>query len=358
MLSRTKVGLVGCGEIVRLVHLNILTQLPEAELTALAEVDPERRHAAQLRAPAAQSYATYQDLLAQADVDAVVICLPSALHAEAAEAALAMNKHVYLEKPLATSLGDAQRLVAAWQQSQVVGMIGFNYRFSALHLALQQHIRAGTAGALVGARSLFSTPPQLLPRWKQQRATGGGVLLDLASHHIDMVRFLFAQEICAVFASLRSQTTEDDSAFLELQLADGMLVQSFFSLNTVQEDRFAVYGRQGKLAVDRHRSPAVDINGRGDSSALKRWCPDWAVLQRRLRRLWGSSYEPSYSAALQHFVRQIRSAEPAAPDFYDGYRSLAVVTAAEESARSGRRVAVAEVDKGFASRDAQAVILR
>src|SRR6185369_3910139 len=97
-----KVGLIGCGQIVRLVHLNILTRLPDVELVALAEIDPLRRESAHRVAPAAVCYEDPHRLLEQSDIEAVVICLPNALHAGIAAAALEKGKHVYLEKPVAT----------------------------------------------------------------------------------------------------------------------------------------------------------------------------------------------------------------------------------------------------------------
>src|SRR5215470_16381615 len=99
-----KVGLLGCGHIVQSVHLPVLVRLPGVELAALADPDPRRRDEAHRRASRAVARDDYRDVLAMPDVEAVVIALPNALHAEAAVEALRFGKHVYLEKPLATSL--------------------------------------------------------------------------------------------------------------------------------------------------------------------------------------------------------------------------------------------------------------
>src|SRR5262245_16729525 len=107
-MSPLKVGLIGCGHIAQSTHLHVLTRLPDVDLVALAEVDATRRYEASRRAPAAIAVADYQELLALPDVEAVVICLPNALHADAAIAALEARKHVYLEKPLATTLAEGR----------------------------------------------------------------------------------------------------------------------------------------------------------------------------------------------------------------------------------------------------------
>lgn len=347
-----RVGLIGCGRIAQLVHLNILGRLPEVELIALAEVDPQRREQARRSAPAAFAFESYQQLLEMPEVEAAIICLPTALHAEAAVAALERGKHVYLEKPLATSLGEARSILVAWRRAGVVGMIGFNYRFNALYQAVRRHVESGRLGELIIARSVFSTAARDVPEWKQSRQSGGGVLLDLASHHIDLVRFFFGQEVCKVFAELRSQRSEGDSATLQLWLDDGLLVQSFFSMSAVEEDRFEIYGQKGKLSVDRYLSYGVEISDPILNFArFKR-------MRNKIRSFIRSTYlvdkirapasEPSYGAALARFAKAVRANRPTEPDLLDGYHSLMVIEAAEESARTGLVVSLPVSHSQFA----------
>ena len=349
-MAPVKVGLIGCGSIGRLVHLDILAYLPDAELVALAECDPQRRIEATRRVPQIAAFADYQELVKMSEVEAVVICLPNALHAEAAVAALEQGKHVYLEKPLAISLQEARRVLAAWRQAGVVGMIGFNFRFHALYQDARRHIQSGRIGEVIAIRSVFAASGRTAPSWKQTRQHGGGVLLDLASHHVDLVHFLFGQPVREVFGRLRSQRSEGDSAALQLRLADGLLVQSFFSISAVDEDCFEIYGRSGKLMIDRYLSLDVEITDPEiDFSRLKQ-------LGRGLRTLLtgpnvrekmkAPRREPSYKAALKHFVAAVRSNQRCSPDFADGYRSLAVLEAVEESARTGRVVSLPELGQG------------
>jgi predicted dehydrogenase len=161
-----KLGLIGCGRIVRLVHLKILTSLPDVELVALAELDPQRREEAKKLAPKAVVFTDYQQLLKMPDVKAVVICLPPALHAEATVAALEHGKHIYVEKPIAISLDEARAVLIAWRRASVVVTMGFNYRFNLLYQAARRHIQSSSLGKLVGARSVFSTALRTLPAWK------------------------------------------------------------------------------------------------------------------------------------------------------------------------------------------------
>ncbi|HEY4699603.1 MAG TPA: Gfo/Idh/MocA family oxidoreductase [Nitrososphaerales archaeon] len=348
-MTSLKLGLIGCGRIAQLVHLNVIRQLPNSELIALAEPDPKRREEASKLVPKAIAFESYNELLSMPEVEAVIICLPNNLHAEATVTALEHGKHVYLEKPLATSLKEAQGVLEAWRRADLVGMVGFNYRFNAFYKAARQHIESGRLGELVCVRSVFSTATRTLPTWKQARERGGGALLDLASHHIDLVRFISGEEIQEVFARVWLQQSEDDCAMLQLRLANGLLVQSFFSLSAVEEDRFEIYGMEGKLTIDRYLSFDVEITDPTAEFARLKW------LGRMFQSLFHSPYlkerifspgsEPSYKAALNHFVTAVRKKQPTSPDFWDGYQSLAVIEAAEESARIQRVVSLADFVK-------------
>lgn len=340
------IGLIGCGRIAQQKHLSILQKLPNAHLAAIAEADAQRASEAQAKAPAAQLFTDYRDLLLDAQVDAVVICLPTALHASAAVDAFEASKDVYLEKPIATSLREADEVVAAWQRAHRVGMIGFAFRADSAYQQLRQHIAEQSVGPLIGVRASFSTQKRSLPAWKQARASGGGVLLDLASHHIDALRFLLNDEVQSVSAALDSHHSEDDNASLTLHMASGLRAQLLCSMTSLEEHRVEVYGERGKLVLDRFHAPGVDVLPSGLSGAQG----------RRIRRAFNFKrlrFQPNYNQpfvdALHTFAEAVHTrtrstapaaALPAAPDLLDGYRSLAVVEAAERSARTGQRTDV------------------
>ena len=221
MRNPLRVGVIGCGWFAQAVHLPILWRLSGVELVAFADPDSARRQEAGRCVPTAQPHADYRDLLNVRDLDAVVVSVPTASHAEVAIAAMQQGRHVYLEKPIATSLEEADKVVSVWKRSGVVGMVGFNCRFNALFQAAQMQLQARMLGSLVSMRSVFSTPMRSMPAWKQARSTGGGVLLDRASRHIDLVRFLFQQEVRTVSVGIESCRTEYDNAMLTSGLPAG-----------------------------------------------------------------------------------------------------------------------------------------
>lgn len=347
-----RVGLIGCGRIAQQVHLPNLRRLHGVRLVAFAEPQAASRQQTARLAPEAAAFEGYEELLDKTDVEAVVICLPNALHAVAAIAALERGKHVYLEKPLATSSDEAVDLMQAWQRSGLIAMIGFNYRFNKLYESVRDHIRSGVIGKPLFARSVFCTAPKDLPQWKTARRTGGGVLFDLASHHLDLLRYFFEQEVSEVFADVRSERSEDDTATVQMLLADGLSVQSFFSSSAIEEDSFEIYGEEGKLSVNRYRSLDVRVT----RHTLDRF--RLHQLRDGLRSLTSAPYlfekarahgqEPSYRAAMMRFASAVRLGEHPKPDFFDGYHNLITIEAAERSAKTGSRVRIVESSAQFA----------
>ncbi len=343
-MKPVRIGLIGCGWFAQSVHLPVLTGLPGVSVVALAEPDPDRLQAAGVLAPEATRYGDYLDLLQQAAADAVVVCVPTAVHREATIAALSRGRHVYLEKPIATDLEEARAIVDAWDRARVIGMIGFNYRCNPLHRSAKAIVQSGALGRIVGVRSVFTTQTRSLPEWKRHRRSGGGALRELGSHHIDLARYYFGEDVRSVFAGLRSIHTEEDTATLHLTLVGGIDMQSCFSLSAVEEDRFEVLGDAGKLTVDRYSGLQVEVGiGGGVFSRVRRMAgrlnlgSRGSYLLKRLRSPW---HEPSYREALSSFAAAVRHGGSVSPDLLDGYRSLEVICAAEESAQTGRSISV------------------
>jgi myo-inositol 2-dehydrogenase/D-chiro-inositol 1-dehydrogenase len=335
-----RVALLGCGRIARLHHLRILRQIGGASVTAIAEGDDALREAAVRETPGARPLRDYRDALSDPDIDAVVVCLPPALHADAAVSALNEEKHVYLEKPIATCAADAAAVVRAWKSSGRVAMLGFNQRFHPAVRESRELIRSGRLGRPLALRIASASPPRQLPVWKRRRADGGGVLLDLSSHHIDLARFLLGDEVAAVAATVASLRTEDDVAWLTLTMQSGVTVESRASLASAQENRFEVVGEGGTLHVDR-------LENRMELRTLE---PPWsraARLRREVARAAGgvraalaTASDPSYARALGAFVQAAGTGVATRPDPHDGERSLAVVLTAEAAAREQRRMPV------------------
>lgn len=336
MMTRLKIGVMGCGSVAQAAHLPILKQMSEVEVIA-AEADAARRDQIAQQFPNLRIVSDYRDLLA--DVQAVVVTLPSQMHAEAATVAFEAGKHVYLEKPVAADLRGAHDVLEAWRRAGTVGMMGFNYRYNPLYAAAARAIQGGSVGKPRLIRMTFATPPHNLPVWKQARQTGGGALLDLASHHIDLVQFLLHEtiDLNSVSALLSSVRSEDDTAVIQFRLSGsvGALVQIFVSLSTSNEDRIEVSGDRGRLTVDRMRSWNIEILPARGARVFKRLLPlhrlvSWPYALMKMREPY---HEPSFRRSLNQFVSAARGQHLDFPTIEDGLRSLNVILAAEKSAK-------------------------
>jgi myo-inositol 2-dehydrogenase/D-chiro-inositol 1-dehydrogenase len=335
------VGLIGCGGIATVVHLPILRSTRGVKLVAVCDPAPRARdRAARIARVAVGVDAAW--LLERADVDAVVVCAPSAEHTAIAVAAARAGRHFYLEKPIATAREDASRVVDEAAQAGVVSAMGFNRRFHPLHLRAFELLREEAVGAVREVTCTFCEPmaPEAMPDWKRRRSSGGGVLLELASHHVDQLRWLLQTEIAEVEATIASERTEHDTARLRLRTSSGVDAKGFFSFRAGRTDCIDLVGERGRLRVDRY-GWAVDVVQDTGGGRRRTSLPPASVLDPwRLRKLLRPEHDPSWRRALAAFVGQIQGKEHPLPTPLDGLRSLEVGLAAEESARTGGPVAV------------------
>jgi myo-inositol 2-dehydrogenase/D-chiro-inositol 1-dehydrogenase len=329
-------GVIGCGNIAYWVHLRIARHMRGAALIAAADPDPSARDRAE-RLAKVPVYASNDELLSRSDIDAVIISGPTHLHAELVIAACAAGKHVYLEKPLATSTADGARVADAAARARVKVMLGFNRRYHPLFEQARALLQAGTIGRVRAVQSTFCEPMVLdtMPQWKRDRATGGGVLLDLGSHHIDLLRWFLGDEVKTVGATVESELSDQDSARLELTTSGEVQTQHWFSCRTGMSDWFEFSGEKATLRVDRH-SPrvALRVPRRFGHAVRTQWVTPSADMRPWLAtRLIRPSKEPSYRRSLAAFVRMLQGESVSVAGLVDGMRVLEVIEAAEESGR-------------------------
>jgi predicted dehydrogenase len=340
-MGPVRLGLIGCGRIASRVHLRVLRGLADGHLAAIAEPDADRRTEAARAAPGASLFEDHVGLLAS-EVDAVVICTPPATHAALAAAALEAGKHIYVEKPLSHRLEEAERLAALAEESDRVAAVGLNFRLHPLLVEAKRRLKEGRIGRLTAVRTLFTSRARALPDWKRRRQTGGGVLLDLFSHHADIVPFLLEQPVEQVAAELRSIRTEDDTASVMLRMADGTLVQSLVSMAGIEADRIELIADDGGLLWDRHwRRNLIDLDASRASGGLGRLRSAMSGVRAAVAVMRDAALPPveeSFRLALEAWLHSIREGSPAPVPLRAGLDSLRIVDWAEHAAREGRWV--------------------
>jgi len=343
-----RLGIVGCGRATATLHVPALAQVEGVRVAALADVDEAalRRVAADARPD--RTAADYRDLVDDPTLDAIAVCVPAYAHAEVALAAMAAGKHVFVEKPLALTLADCDRMADAAARSGVLATVGFNSRHHAQAPRARDAIRRGEIGAVDAIASRLTSYHAQAPGWQARRASGGGVLMELAVHHVDLWRWLTGAEVAEVFAYARAGRGEDESAVLAARMGNGALASAVFSARTSRTDDLTVFGAAGSVSMSLYRFDGCERAGTGsvagDVGARVRAALNAArELPRALRDVReGGAWRKSYRDQWRAFAASVRGGAPAGATLDDARRVQAVVLAAAESAAAGRSVRVAE----------------
>jgi predicted dehydrogenase len=185
--SGLRIGVIGLG--MGRHHVGGFLASRDVEAVYLCDALPERRkEIREKHALTTPEYADYREMIADKRIDAVSICLPNHLHAPAAIAAFQAGKHVLCEKPLATNLADARRMVEAGRKARRVFMVHFNQRFSPEAQFLKRVIDEGQLGDIYVARCGWIRRWGIPGReWFNRKAqSGGGALIDIGVHVLDL----------------------------------------------------------------------------------------------------------------------------------------------------------------------------
>jgi predicted dehydrogenase len=197
-IKLVKLGLVGCGNVAEYRHLPALQSIKNAEVVAVADINVDHLKRVADKFHVEKRYADYRVLVSDPEVEAVAICTTTQFHVEIALAALDAEKHVLLEKPLALSLDEADRLIERAAQSRCKVMVGFNLRWHRLVRQAREMIQLGKLGTIELVLSAFASEAryrQNVSEWKKRRELGGGVLVENAVHYFDLWRFLLQVEV-------------------------------------------------------------------------------------------------------------------------------------------------------------------
>jgi myo-inositol 2-dehydrogenase/D-chiro-inositol 1-dehydrogenase len=348
------VGVIGCGQVAEGRHLPALRNLADVRVRAVADVDRARVQRMGDQFGIERRYEGAAALLADPEIDAVAVCVPASLHVEVALAALDAGKHVLIEKPLALSLDDAERLSRRARAFSGKVMMGFNMRWHRLVRRARAMIMQGRLGPLELMRTSFTSHHETLGEWRTRRELGGGALFEIAVHHFDLWRFLLGTEVEEIVAVSRSGQWDDETTTVMARLANGIPVASVFSERTSETNELEVYGRGGRVRVSCYhfdgmefvppsRFPgAMGTRLRHAVRALK----EVPTGLRWMRR--GGDFFASYEAEWRHFTDAIRRDTPVECTVEDGQRALEVCLAAMASAARGAPVKIGEAPRDVA----------
>ena len=190
-MNKLRIGVIGLG--MGRHHVGGFQGHPNAEVIAIADLDPERLQEMGEKYGVDKRYAAGEEMLAQEELDVVSIATPNKFHKPLTIAALEAGCHVLCEKPMAMNAGEAREMLAAAEKAGKRIMINFSYRFSEQSQALKDRVDAGELGDIYFARTIWHRR-RGLPRfggWFGKKAlSGGGPLIDLGVHRLDLALWL------------------------------------------------------------------------------------------------------------------------------------------------------------------------
>jgi predicted dehydrogenase len=272
-MKRVGVGIIGYGYIGK-VHAFSHRSIPfhydpapvEARLVGVATSRPETAEAARVHGGFEMATTDWRELVDRPDIQVIHICTPNRVHAEQLVAAMAAGKHIYCDKPLTASaeeLPAVRRAMAAWKG---LGQMTFQYRFIPALMRARQLTSEGFLGRVISLRGSYlhagSIDPGAAMKWRYRKVEGGGVLLDMGAHLLDLADWL-AGPITAIRADARilhaerpdgrggtGQVDVEDQVVMTVRLADGglgSLEASKISAGAEDDLRLEITGERGAI---------------------------------------------------------------------------------------------------------------
>lgn len=326
-----KFAIIGAGRIGR-VHAQTIAAHPRAELVICADLGVDAARA--LAEPLGGSgTANVEDVYTHPDVDAVIICSPTAYHVEQIIRSVQAGKAVLCEKPVDLDLDRVDECIAAIAGSEHRVMIGFNRRFDPTLAEIQTRVRSGEIGSLqqLTIVSRDPAPPPI-----GYIAGSGGIFRDMTIHDFDLARALLGDFVDVTATGQNwdpgiKAAGDFVAAVTTMTTATGAVATIINSRHCPAgyDQRLEAFGSLGSLVAENQRSTSVRFDSAMSTDAASPYMPFF--LER---------YAQAYRLELEHFITSIETGSTPVPSIFDGRDALVLADAATKSAGSGGRVSV------------------
>ena len=353
-MDKVRIGIIGCGGIANSKHLPALSQLPDVELCAFCDIVEERavKAAAEYGAPGAKVFVDYRKLL-ELDLDVVHVLTPNKQHSFITVDALESGKHVMCEKPMAINSAEAKKMLDAAKRTGKKLTIGYQNRYRANSWYLKKLCEAGELGEVYYARAQ-AVRRRAVPTWGvflDEENQGGGPLIDLGVHVIDLCRYLMGgpQPVSVYGATFNklgdrrhikdargysSTVVSKDDIFDVEDMATALIrfdngavlsVEASFSLN-IEKDvgNIELFGTKAGCKLDPELTIFTDMN-------------DY-LANVKLAQSTALSFDGLFDNEINHFVECIETGKPCRNPAQDGVTLMKILDGIYESARTGHEV--------------------
>lgn len=330
MVDKLNVGLIGLGQMGQ-IHARNIARLPNARLYAIASHRTDvSEEMAEIYSPE-RIYTDYESLMADDNLDAVVIATACMDHPQHIILAAKHGRHIFCEKPVGFTLEEMDRALAAVEEAGVQFQIGFMRRFDPAHRAARQQIESGEIGQPVMIRANSRDP-----FWPEKQDDPGynSLLLDLGVHGFDEARWLMGSEITEVYTiggamvyPQLGQFGDADNAIVCLKFASGAIGSLDFSRNARYgyDVRAELLGDEGALQIGGlQQTQLLNLGRAGVSHDVYPWYAD--------------RFEAAFAGEIAAFVEALQAGRSPSPGPLDGRRATEIGLAAVESFETGQPV--------------------
>ncbi len=352
LTERVRLGLIGLG-LIGTPHAGTLKKLDACDLVAISDIDEKEKEPAERTG--ARYYRHYEEMIDKEHLQGVVIAVPNHLHVPIGIACARKGLHLFVEKPVAPSVSEADRLIAAAKESKVRLLVGHQRRFNPLVEKAREIVGGGGLGKLVGVAvtwAMLKPSPYFEGPLSWRREKGGGPILINLIHDIDNMRYICG-EIHEVYAMASRQVRGfpvEDTASITLRFENGALGTIFLSdcapslsayeattgetpyiYGTDSENCYRFFGTRASLAFPRMKKLFYS-----DPTKIG-W--NYPISEEEIKVARG---EDPYTREFRHFCGVILGKETPRTPGEDGKRTLEATLAAGQSAETGRPVTLTQ----------------
>lgn len=336
-MKQLNIGIIGAGRIGK-VHMESITyNVPTARVLGITDVFKDALPGLAEKYGIPKIYNDYKEMLADEEIDAVLVCSSTDTHADISIEAAQAGKHVFCEKPVDLTPEKVKAVIAAVEKAGVKLQVGFNRRFDHNFAHVRSLINDGKVGNLELIK-ITSRDPQ--PPSAEYAAVSGGMFLDMTIHDFDMARFLAGSDVTEVYVNATclvdpaiGEAGDVDTAIINLKFENG-------ALGVIDNSRRAAYGYDQRIEVFGSLGAAMAAN---DTPTNVTVMNAEGVTTDKPLYFFLERYMQSFRDEMIQFVDAVQNDKPTPTTGLDGLNSILVALAAKKSVAEGRAVKISEI---------------
>ena len=334
-----KIGIIGAGRIGKVHTESIMRYVAGATVKSVADPYMTEETASWAKSMGVEKVGKdYREILADPEIDAVLICSSTDTHSPISLEAIAAGKHIFCEKPVDHDLGKIKAVMEALEGSDVKYQVGFNRRFDHNFAAAREAVASGKIGDLAVLK-ITSRDPGAPP--VSYIKVSGGIFLDMTIHDFDMVRFVSGDEVEEVYAAggvtvdpAIGEAGDIDTAVITLRLRSGAIavIDNCRRASYGYGQRLEAFGSKGQVAIANDTQSSAVVSDANGVTAEK---PLHFFLER---------YMQAYASEVAAFVDAVANDKPVPVGIEAGLQSVLIGIAAKRSLELNRPVRLSEIE--------------